>query len=141
MTYLKIFLFVLSLILVACDQEAEDPTAEKLSKESGEAYEALKGYAEKKQRDFQQTMQTTLRSFDDKMRELKAKADEAGAMARQEYDAAMAKWEGQAETLNRELDDLNKASAEKWADLEAQIYAGIKELEKLYEDAESAVNP
>lgn len=140
------FLLILgfSSFLVACGGETDDQQnqsgaySEDVKKEASEAYEALEAYAMKKKDQFLEQAEVTLKSYEERIDELKARAEEASGEAKKKIETAMQEWDAKKQTLIEKIEEMKAASAERWQKLEEQVDAAMEELKQLYEQARSA---
>ncbi|MDH3444110.1 MAG: hypothetical protein OEN50_09330 [Deltaproteobacteria bacterium] len=135
-----LFLTALTILFAAgCGGDQSSGSADKLTKEAGEAVEAVKAYASEKKTQFQEQAEEKLTEYQERIDELKVKAEKATGEAKEKFNETMAEWNGKKEALKRQMEEFKTATAENWAKVENQINQGIEELGKLYEKARSAV--
>ena len=78
MRLLKLCLILsFALTVSSCSRDSRDVSADKVKKETAEAYDALESYAIQKKEEFQQQAQAALDSYEKKIHELKAAAEKA----------------------------------------------------------------
>ncbi len=142
MNQLKTILFLSMLLLfaAACGKDQSTVSADKVAEKAGEAVDAAKTYAVEKKTQLQEQVDTKLKEYQERIDELKVKADKATGDAKNKFNEAMAEWNEKKESLKEQLEELKTATAENWAKVEARINQGIEELGELYEKARSAVS-
>ena len=135
----------LSLAVAACEQKPKEEETkivavpEKVTKETEDAIEDLKSYANKKREEYREKAEAALKSYEEGIDKLKAKADKASGEAKRKDDEAVAALRKEQKVLREQLEEFKTASAKAWEKIEKKIDAGLEEVKKLYEKARSAL--
>jgi ElaB/YqjD/DUF883 family membrane-anchored ribosome-binding protein len=136
----------LLLALLACEKKPKEKEETKIAaptetvkKESEDAIEELKSYAKKKHEEFRDKAEAKLKFYEERVNELKAKADKATGEAKKKIDEALEAFREKQKALTEQLDKFKTASAKAWEEMEKKIDAGLEELKKHYERARSAM--
>ena len=94
---------------------------------------ALAASAKSEKGDYQKQIETQLKAFNEKLKELKGKAVELKEDAKAEYNEQMRALENKEKAANQKLKELKSASAKTWDKVKAQMDAAMDELNKEYE--------
>lgn len=146
LNYRALLVSVLFLFLAACGNESnvqqEEPTAssEDVKRETAEAYHALEAYARSKKDQFVKQAEATLQSYEQRIGELRTRAEEAGGEAKKKLETAMQEWEAKKQMVTEKIEEMKTAGAERWQETEQQVDAAIEELKQAYDQARSSVS-
>ena len=94
---------------------------------------ALAASAKSEKGDYQKRIETQLKEFNQKLKELKGKAAEFKEDAKAEYNEQIRAFEKKEKAANEKLKELKSAGAKTWDKAKAQMDAAMDELNKEYE--------
>lgn len=83
----------------------------------------------------QEKLSAQLKTLDEKMAGLKARAQSAGQQAKTEWEQRRPQLEAQRDSAAKKLDELKQASKETWDETRTKTEAAFSELEKGFKEA------
>jgi hypothetical protein len=118
----------LSLLLAAAPTLAQ--TSDDVKKETKEAVDATRRYANEKKDEFVARIDTRLKALKSDVTQLKDKTKDSA-------DATVRELEGKEKKAEDKLTEVKKASAKAWSSLKGGVEGAVNELEKGVENAKS----
>jgi hypothetical protein len=116
---------------------AETGTAADVSEQVAQSYDAIKDYGYAKKDEVTNWADQKLGQLQQKMDDLKAKAQETGGDAKARWDELASGFEGQRRQAAEQIDRLKGASAGAWDDVKQGTLDAIATLDKSLEQAAS----
>lgn len=131
-----------SLSLTACRSPREgtsktDVSKEDVKRETQEALRTTQAYLLQQKRAYQEKVEAELNRLDNRIAELKRKAEKAGTETQAKLGATMKELQRKKDVARRKLEELKSSSAQAWEDLKAGVDAAVDDLHKSYERARS----
>lgn len=126
-----------SLLLLLSAVALADPpkgSADDVKKETGEAVDATKRYANEKKEEFQARIDAKLKALSADVTRLK---DEAKAKAKDNYDATAKDLDAKQKKADAKAAELSKAGSKAWASLKGGVESAVDDLEKGVENAKA----
>ncbi len=87
------------------------------------------------QETFTQQLESQMKEWEKQARDLKAKAEKAGAQGRAEYDKSLVNMEKTMSQANKMLTQVQQANEAAWKDMEASTTRAFEEFKKGWEAA------
>lgn len=130
-------------VLAACGEQtaerAQAPvTANDVKKEAAEAKQAVANYAQQEQQEFVTNARAELARIEAQLVEWRAKAESAGADAKESMEAALDSLEKERQAAAKKLSELQASGAEKWQETKEGFQAMMDKLRQSYEKAKQA---
>ncbi len=110
-------------------------TAKDVKRETGEALEATKDYLVQQKEKYQKDAESVLNDINDKIKDLQAKAAQAGADSKDKYNEIIEGLRKKQEEAQTKLGDLKSKSADAWEDVKSGMDAMLENLKTSYNDA------
>ena len=135
-------IFVPLFFITACSKETPEKvethvSTEDVKRETGETLETKKTYMEQQKEKYQKDAESTLDYLGNKIKDLQAKAGQAGTDTKSRYSEiieGLRKKQGEAQ---EKLNDLKSKSADAWEDVKSGMDAALENLKNSYNDAVS----
>ena len=115
-------------------------TSEKVKKEAKEALDTTMDYAQKKSREYQEKIKESLKDYDKKMDELKAKSATMTEEAKADFNKTMEQLKEKKEAASKKLQELKKPTGKAWEDVKAGVNEAMADLKEAYEKAITRYN-
>ncbi|MBE7547641.1 MAG: hypothetical protein H3C64_07390 [Candidatus Kuenenia stuttgartiensis] len=139
---LMVALFVSMFFMTSCNKKTPEKgetkvSTEEVKRETGEALETKKTYLTQQKEKYQKDAESTLNYLSDKIKDLQAKAGQAGADTKAKYNEiieGLQKKQGEAQD---KLNELKLKSADAWEDVKSGMDAALESLKSSYNDAVS----
>jgi hypothetical protein len=112
-------------------------SAEDLRREVRDALEAAKAYTFQQKDEYQRRLEALTRELDERIDDLRDRAEAVGAEARKEYAQEIEELRQRREAVRQRLARVKSASAEAWEDIKSGVSAALEDLQKAYERARS----
>lgn len=139
-------LLMVTALVVAClgawgaQVLADSPTAvEKLTQDTREAVQAVKGYSAQQKAAFQSKAQAELAAIQQQMTILQSKVTEASAASRTELQASIAELDKKKDAARNKLDELRSATDAKWMQVRSGVNSALEDLKRSYHKALSSL--
>jgi len=113
----------------------KDDSGKKVSKELGEAFDAMKQYGFEKKEQFVAWAEERTKELDQKIDTLKDKMDKAGAKANKDWQKTLEDLKIERQKVAKDLDSLKKSSKGAWEDLKWGFSAAYSKMEQAYDKA------
>ncbi len=135
-------LFVSLFFMTSCNRKTPEKgetkvSTEEVKRETGEALETKKTYMAQQKEKYQKDAESTLNYLNDKIKDLQAKAGQAGTDTKAKYNEiieGLQKKQGEAQD---KLNDLKSKSADAWEDVKSGMDAALENLKNSYNEAVS----
>jgi len=131
-------------IISGCGKTQEEDkqvvTAEKVKKEAKEALDTTMGYAQEKSREYHDKIKESLKDYDKKMDELKAKSATMTEEAKADFNKTMEQLKEKKEAASKKLQELKKPTGKAWEDVKAGVNEAMADLKEAYEKAIARYN-
>lgn len=114
-------------------QERTDTSAEDVRREAKEALETAAVYTQEQQQKYQEEIRTQLDEFDNRLEELKAKAESAREEAKVKLNNQSETLEQKREKAAQRLEKLTSSRDEAWAELKDGMDKAMADLQQSYE--------
>jgi chromosome segregation ATPase len=128
----------LILPLAACGDDG-DGGAEKVKKESKEAYEAAKEYASEQTMEFRNKLEQELDDFDSDLAGLKSKAKNATGDAKEDIERRLDNLEDERAAVKQKLEALENKSGDAWDELKQDAQQAWEALQSEYRELEADI--
>ncbi len=112
-----------------------EDSSKKVSKELGEAFDAMKQYGYEKKEEFAAWADKRMAELDKKIADLQKKMDKAGAEAKKNWQSTLEALKEERQELGKNLDSLKKSGREAWEDMKWGFSAAFSKMEQAYEKA------
>lgn len=116
---------------------ADTTTASDVAKELRDVVEVAKDYGYDKKEEYETKLEGALERLDQKISELKAKAEQAGAAAKDDLTQAIADLEKKSAEARGKLEALRGSTARAWEDVKSGTTNVVKELGQTYDKVRS----
>lgn len=135
-------IFVPLFFMTSCSKKTPEKgetqvLSEDVKRETGEVLETTKTYLAQQKEKYQKDTESILNGFNDKIKGLQSKAEQAGTDTRAKYNEiieGLRKKEGEAQN---KLNVLKSKSADGWEDVKSGMDAALENLKNSYNDAVS----
>ncbi len=95
------------------------------------------GNALENQQAYKEKLKAKIDEWDAKIREMRAKADQAQAESKIEYQQQLDRMESKRDELRGQLDQIKQASGEAWKDIAAGADRALDEMQESFEKAKA----
>jgi hypothetical protein len=112
-------------------------TAAEVSREFREALKAAKTYTFEQKDEYAKRLRPVLRDLDDRIKELKAQASQAGEEARKRLEPQIAQLRQQRQVVEQKLEKIKAATPAAWEEIKSGISSAVSDLQKAFERASS----
>ncbi|CAG0941225.1 hypothetical protein BROC_01350 [Candidatus Brocadiaceae bacterium] len=135
-------IFVPLFLMTACSKETPEKgethvSTEDVKRETGEALETKKTYLAQQKEKYQKDTESTLNYLSDKIKDLQAKAEQAGTDTKAKYNEIIEGLQKKQGEAQNKLHDLKSKSADAWEDVKSGMDAALENLNNSYNDAVS----
>ncbi len=130
------FCMLLASMIAGCRKELPDEgeaAAERLRRETSEAVDAARDYAEVKRKQFMATMESNLEELQLKWNRLKQRAEEEGEEVSDEFQKQKKTFDAKLAEARARLDDAEDLTGEAWEGARDAAWAAYAELKETYE--------
>ena len=142
--------FLIAVVFIGCgtisgcgktqEEDKHLGTSEKVKKEAKEALDTTMDYAQKKSREYQEKIKESLKDYDKKMDELKAKSANMTEEAKADFNKTMEQLKQKKEAASKKLQELKKPTGKAWEDVKAGVNEAMADLKEAYEKAITRYN-
>jgi len=141
---LKIIVIVIVCLglLVACGEDKKVPaksktkvTAQDVQRETKEALKTTLAYTQQQKDEYQKRVETKIKEYDQKINELKKKAEVLKEEKKAEFDKKIEELQKKRTSASKKLQNLKSASGKAWEDLKNGMDASMNELEHAFKRA------
>jgi TolA-binding protein len=116
--------------------KSEKPVStEEVKKEAKEAVETATTFTRQQMDEYQNQIEARLKGFDQKLEELKVRAEKMEKDAKAEVGQQMNEIRKKRDVAAKKLEELRSASGKAWSDLKAGLDAALEDVEKAYQEA------
>jgi TolA-binding protein len=125
---------------VGCDQKhaVQTPgkvTSEDVRRDAGQAVDTAVEYSQQTKEDFQKELDTQLNELDVKIDKLREKGRDLKDEAKANWEQKMTALETKRDAARAKLDEVGRASAEAWKDVQKGAQSAWDDLDKAFHDA------
>jgi uncharacterized phage infection (PIP) family protein YhgE len=129
---------VLAIMVVAATAPAmADTTTADVAKELRDVVEAAKAYGHDRKQEYETKLEGALDKLDERVTELKAKARQAAAAAKDDLTRSVADLEKKSAEARKRLEALRGSSARAWEDLKTGTAQVVDDLSQTYDKVRS----
>ena len=113
----------------------KDVSGKKVSKELGEAFDAMKQYGFEKKEQFVAWAEERTKELDQKIDVLKEKMDKAGEKANKDWQKTLKDLKTERQKVAKDLNSLKKSGQGAWEDMKWGFSAAYSKMEQAYDKA------